>query len=369
MAKKKEKAFDPYIFYTTLTLVVIGVIMVFSSSFVQAKFKMQDPYFFLRRNMIWAVLGFFAMIFTSKVDYKRLEKLGNTLGLVTLILLIIVITPLGININGAQRWIGVGGLTIMPSEVAKFTSIILVSKIIKNKQDKNGNIVGAAIPCLLISGTFFGLIVKQPDLSTGGSIIMTTLVMLFVAGLSMKVVFAMLGAGVGLLGVLIAIAPYRLKRLVSFIDPFKDPTGAGYQVIQSLYALGSGGLFGLGLGRSRQKFFYIPEPQNDFIFAIIGEEMGYIGCIFVLLLFLFLIYRCIRIAINAPDVYSAMLVTGITAQIGIQVMINVAVATSSMPVTGIPLPFISYGGNSLAIFMAAIGVVLNVSRHVKLDGS
>ncbi|SHJ56446.1 putative lipid II flippase FtsW [Tepidibacter formicigenes] len=369
MAKKREKHFDPYIFYTTLTLVIIGIVMVFSSSYVQAKFKMDDAYYFLKRNIIYASMGFFAMMFVSKINYKRLEKFIPVIGGVTALLLVAVLTPLGISFNGAKRWLGVGGLTIMPSEIAKFASIIIVAKVIENKKDKISSLVQGILPPLLISGLFFILIVLQPDLSTGGTIMMTTFVMLFVAGMDLKYVYSMIGAGFGLLGIMIAIAPYRLKRLTSFLDPFKDPLGDGYQVIQSLYALGSGGLFGLGLGRSRQKFFYIPEPQNDFIFAIIGEELGYIGCIFLLLLFLFLIYRCIRVAINCPDTFSCMLVTGITAQIGIQVMINIAVATSSMPVTGMPLPFISYGGSSLIIFMAAIGLILNISRHVKLDRS
>lgn len=369
MAKKREKHFDPYVFYTTLLLVIIGIIMVFSSSYVQAKFKQHDAYHFLKRNMIYAVLGFCVMMFVSKINYKRLEKFIPMIGTITIILLVAVLTPLGKSFNGARRWLGVGGLTIMPSEIAKFASIIIVSKVIDNKKDKMSNLVQGIIPPLMISGVFFALIVLQPDLSTGGTIIMTTSVMLFVAGMDLKYVYTMIGAGFGLLGVLIAIAPYRLKRFTSFLDPFKDPLGDGYQVIQSLYALGSGGLFGLGLGRSRQKFFYIPEPQNDFIFAIIGEELGYVGCIFILLLFLFLIYRCIRIAINCPDTFSCMLVTGITAQIGIQVMINIAVATSSMPVTGMPLPFISYGGSSLIIFMGAMGVILNISRQVKIDRS
>ncbi len=368
-SRKREKHFDPYIFYTTLALVIIGIVMVFSSSYVQAKFKMKDPYFFLKRDVIYAGIGLFAMMFVSKINYKRLEKFIPLITSITVILLILVLTPLGIKYNGARRWLGVGGLTIMPSEIAKFASIIIVAKVIDNKKEKISSLVQGVLPPLLIAGFFFILIVIQPHLSTAGTLIMTTFVMLFVAGMDLKYVYAMIGGGMGLLGVMIAIEPYRLKRLFSFLDPFKDPLGDGYQVIQSLYAMGSGGLFGLGLGRSRQKFFYIPEPQNDFIFAIIGEELGYIGCICLLLLFVFLIYRCIRIAINAPDTFSCMLVTGITAQIGIQTMINIGVATSSMPVTGVPLPFISYGGSSLLILMAAMGLILNISRHVKLDRS
>jgi cell division protein FtsW len=204
-------------------------------------------------------------------------------------------------------------------------------------------------------------------MSTAGTIILVTFVMLFVAGMNMKFVMSMIGLGAVAFVGLVLSAPYRLKRVTSFLDPFQDPLGAGYQVIQGLYALGSGGLFGLGLGKSRQKYFYIPEPQNDFIFAIIGEELGLIGCAIVIMLFVLLVYRCIRIAIRCSDVFSCMLVVGIGGQIGIQAALNIAVATSSMPVTGVALPFISYGGTSLIIFMAAVGIVLNVSKHVKMN--
>lgn len=367
MAKKVKKHFDPYIFYTTIALVVFGIIMVFSSSYVQAKFKMHDPYHFLKRNTIYAVLGFFIMICVSNLDYRKLKKWAPSIAGLTFLLLVLVLTPLGTELNGSKRWLGFGGLTIMPSEIAKFASIIVAAKIIDNKKDSISKGFKGIMPPLTISLTFFSLIVIEPHLSTAGTLMLTTFVMLFVAGMNMKIVWSLIGGGCALLTSFIALEPYRLKRFFSFLDPFKDPLGDGYQVIQSLYALGSGGLFGLGLGRSRQKFFYIPEPQNDFIFAIIGEELGYIGCIVLLLIFVFLIYRCIRIAINSPDTFSCMIVTGITAQIGIQTIINIAVATSSMPVTGVPLPFISYGGTSLIILMAAMGIVLNISKYVKLE--
>ena len=207
----------------------------------------------------------------------------------------------------------------------------------------------------------------QPNMSTAGTIILVVFVMLFVAGMNMKFVYTMVALGIAAFAGLVLSAPYRLDRVTSFLDPFKDPLGSGYQVIQSLYAIGSGGLFGLGLGKSKQKYFYIPEPQNDFIFAIIGEELGLIGCIVVMMLFLILVYRCIRIALKCSDIFSCMVVIGIGAQIGIQAALNIAVATSSMPATGVALPFISMGGTSLTILMGAVGIVLNISKHVKIN--
>jgi cell division protein FtsW len=362
-----NKGYDNYVFYTTLILVFVGIVMVFSASFVQSKFKLNDPYYFLKRDLIYATLGFIAMMFTSNIHYRKLEKYSNVLLIVSVVLLLLVLTPLGVRIYGAKRWLGVGSFTIQPAEIAKFVSIIFTAKLIEKNYDKIKYLIKGVGPILLVPLLFFGLIIVQPNLSTAGTIVMATFVMLFVAGMDLKVVYAMFGAGMGLFAVMVAMAPYRLKRVTAFLDPFQDPLGSGYQVIQSLYALGSGGLFGLGLGRSRQKYFYIPEPQNDFIFAIIGEELGLIGCIIVIMLFVFLVYRCVRIALRCPDVFSCMLVIGIAGQIGIQAALNIAVATSSMPVTGVALPFISYGGTSLIIFMSAIGIILSISRSVKMN--
>ena len=365
--KNTKPEFDSVIFYTTMTLVFIGIIMVFSASFVQSAFKHGDSYYFLKRNVIYATLGFISMIIMSNLDYRFWKKNAKVIGIVSIILLLLVLTPLGIKANGARRWLGFGAFTIQPAEIAKFATIIITAKLIEKKYDDIKSLTKGVLPLLIMPGIFFTLIILQPNLSTAGTVILVTFVMIFVAGMDMKIVYTMFGAGVALFGVMVAAAPYRLARVTSFLDPFKDPLGAGYQVIQGLYALGSGGLFGLGLGKSRQKYFYIPEPQNDFIFAIIGEELGLIGCAIVIMLFVLLVYRCIRIAIRCSDVFSCMLVVGIGGQIGIQAALNIAVATSSMPVTGVALPFISYGGTSLIIFMAAVGIVLNVSKHVKMN--
>lgn len=365
--KGMRTEFDGVVFYTTMLLVFIGIIMVFSASFIQSSFKHHDSYHFLKKNVIYAIFGFVAMIVTSNIDYVFWKKNSKTIGIIAVILLVLVLTPLGIEANGAKRWLGVGGASIQPAEVAKFATIIITAKLIEKNYDNIKSFRKGILPLLLVPSLFFALIIKQPNLSTAGTIILVTFVMLFVAGMNMKFVVAMIGTGFALFVALVIAAPYRLARVTSFLDPFQDPLGKGYQVIQSLYALGSGGLFGLGLGKSRQKYFYIPEPQNDFIFAIIGEELGLIGCIVIIMLFVILVYRCIRIALKTSNVFACMVVIGIGAQIGIQAALNIAVATSSMPATGVALPFISYGGTSLTIFMAAIGIVLNISKHVKIN--
>ncbi|WP_296645306.1 stage V sporulation protein E [Romboutsia sp. 13368] len=365
--KNIKSEFDSVIFYTTMTLVFIGIIMVFSASFVQSAFKHGDSYYFLKRNIIYATLGFISMMTISNIDYRFWKKNAKVIGIVSVVLLLLVLTPLGIKANGARRWLGFGAFTIQPAEIAKFATIIITSKLIEKRYDDMKSLTKGVLPLLVIPGLFFVLIMLQPNMSTAGTIILVTFVMIFVAGLNMKFVIAMFGSGVGLFLLLALTSEYRLKRILSFLDPFQDPLGNGYQVIQGLYALGSGGLFGMGLGKSQQKWFYIPEPQNDFIFAIIGEELGLIGCAVVIMLFVILVYRCVRIALNCKDIFTCMVVIGIGAQIGIQAALNIAVATSSMPVTGVALPFISYGGTSLIIFMSAVGIVLNISKHVKIN--
>lgn len=359
--------FDSVVFYTTMTLVFIGIIMVFSASYIQAAFKHHDAFYFLKRNVVYAVLGFIGMMIMSRVEYTFWKKNATKIGIIAVVLLVLVLTPLGIEANGAKRWLGVGGATIQPAEIAKFACILITAKLIEKRYDNIKSLTKGVLPLLIVPGTFFILIMGQPNMSTAGTIILVTFVMLFVAGMNMKFVYTMIALGIAAFAGLVLSAPYRLDRVTSFLDPFKDPLGSGYQVIQSLYAIGSGGLFGLGLGKSKQKYFYIPEPQNDFIFAIIGEELGLIGCIVVMMLFLILVYRCIRIALKCSDIFSCMVVIGIGAQIGIQAALNIAVATSSMPATGVALPFISMGGTSLTILMGAVGIVLNISKHVKIN--
>ena len=367
ITKGMKTEFDLVIFYTTIALVFFGIVMVFSASYVQASFKHQDGYFFLKRDIIYAILGFVGMMFMSNIDYTFWKKNSLPLCIFTVICLALVLTPLGIEANGAKRWLGIGGATFQPSDIAKFVTIVITAKVIEKRYENIKSLTKGVIPILIIPSIFFILIMLQPNMSTAGTLIIVVFIMLFVAGMNMKFVLSMLAAGVGLFAVLVIAEPYRLKRFTAFLDPFQDPLGSGYQVIQSLYAIGSGGLFGLGLGKSRQKYFYIPEPQNDFIFAIIGEELGLVGCILVIMLFVILVYRCVKIALKSKDIFACMVVIGIGAQIGIQAAFNIAVATSSMPATGVALPFISYGGTSLTVLMGEIGIVLNISKKVKFN--
>lgn len=364
----QKKSYDFTLLICVMILVVIGIIMVFSSSFYYSYNNFnKDSFHFLKRNLIWAIIGGVAMVITMNFKYTRYKKIAFHLFIASIILLILVLTPLGMELNGAKRWIRISGVTIMPGEVAKICVIIFVSHSLSKRIKHIDSFLKGILPYLLIIAIYSGLIILQPNLSTAVTIALIIMAMLFVAGMRWLHLFFLGGVGTGMIGLMILLEPYRMKRITGFIDPFADAKGSGYQVIQSLLALGSGGLFGVGLGRSIQNKLYIPEPQNDFIFATIGEELGFVGCIMIILLFLLLIWRGIRIAINAPDLFGCLLATGITSMIAIQVMINIAVATSSMPVTGIPLPFISFGGNSLAIFMSSIGILLNISKYSSLD--
>ncbi|MGV8145122.1 MAG: putative lipid II flippase FtsW [Alkaliphilus sp.] len=365
---KKKNPSDSTITLVVASLVAIGVIMVFSSSFAYALVNMKDGYFFLKRVSLWAAIGSIAMYACAKISYWWWAKFANVMLLLSIGLLIAVLTPIGTEINGASRWIMVAGVSIMPSEIAKFAVIIFIPISIHRKKEKIQTFSKGVLPYLLIISVFFILIYEQPDFSTAFVVAVVIMSMLFVGG--MKMLHFIILLVTGLTGIISMVAYLVISgkghiamRITSFLDPWADPLGRGFQAIQSLLALGSGGLFGRGLGRSVQKQFYLPEPQNDFIFAIIGEELGFIGCVTILMLFILLIWRGIRIAMNAPDLVGCLMATGIVTMITVQVIINVAVATSSMPVTGMPLPFISFGGNSLVVFMALTGILLNISKY------
>ncbi|MCC5911865.1 MAG: stage V sporulation protein E [Clostridiaceae bacterium] len=370
----KKNPYDFTIIITVALLVMSGIIMVFSSSYSYSLVVLGDGYFYLKRILMWAIIGTFAMYFCAKFKYYKWPRYANAILLGSIVLLLLVLTPLGREVKGAQRWIGVGPITIMPSEIAKFAAIIFVSNSISKRKETLQYFIKGVVPYLLIAGMFFGLIYAQPDFSTAFVVVMIVVSMIFIGGMKLSHFIALGSVGVGALtSMLVYIfasgAGYKARRITAFIDPWADPTDSGFQAVQSLLALGSGGLFGRGLGRSVQKHFYLPEPQNDFIFSIIGEELGFIGGVTIIILFTILIWRGIRIALSAPDLHSCLMATGITTMIIVQVIINIAVATSSMPVTGMPLPFISFGGNALVVFMACMGILLNISRYIHIDRS
>ncbi len=363
---KAKTAPDFILMITTITLLLIGVIMVYSASAAWASFKFGDSFFFAKRQIFFAGAGIAAMVFFMNIDYWVWKKHSKLLLLICFILLIVVLIPgVGLVRGGARSWLGIGAFSIQPSEFMKLAMIAFLAKFLSENQKLITSFKKGLLPSLSLVLLAFGIIMLQPDLGTGAVMVGTCVMMIYVAGarISHFVGLALIGV-VGLVGLIIS-APYRIKRITSFLDPWSDPLGSGFQIIQSLYAIGPGGLMGLGLGESRQKYFYLPEPQTDFIFAILTEELGFIGGFIVITLFGILLWRGIRIALGAQDLFGSFLAVGIIAMIAIQVMINIGVVTGLMPVTGITLPFLSYGGSSLTLMLVAVGVLLNISRYAR----
>ena len=340
--------------------------MIYSASSIWASYKFHDAFKFVKSQSIFFVIGIVLCLFLSRIDPKLWLKYANKILFLCLILLVLVLIPgIGSVRNGSRSWFGIGSFGIQPSEFSKLILIIFTAKYLY-KNDRNlKNIKKGVLPILGLTILIFGLIMLQPDFGTGVVLVMIIIGMLFVAGVDFKF-FLKIGV-VGVIGIvaLIAVAPYRLKRILSFLDPWQDPLGSGFQIIQSLYAIGPGGLFGYGLGNSRQKHFYLPEPQTDFIFSIISEEFGFMGVLIVAILFITIIFTGFKIAMKTNDLFGKYLAFGITFWIAFQAILNLMVVVGLIPVTGVTLPFLSYGGSSLLILFIAVGVVLNVSRHQK----
>lgn len=361
---RKKQDVDFVLFIIIMLLLAIGIIMVYSASSYSALYKEKDSMFYLKRQFIYGTLGVTSMLVIMRIDYHYYKKIaGWLLALCIPLLGLVFIFP---DRNGAYRWIEVGPLTFQPSELTKYAVVIFLAVSIANKGEKIKKFKDGIVPYLLVSGFFAGLILAEKNLSIATVIMIVTLIMLFVAGAQSKQIFGIVFPILIMAVLALAfLSPYRRARMLNFLNPWKSASDEGYQLVQSFYALGSGKILGLGLGNSRQKCFYMPEPHNDFIFSIIGEELGLIGAIFVISLFILLIWRGIMIAQKAKDVYGTLLAVGITSVIAVQAVINIAVVTGSMPVTGVPLPFISYGGSALVITMGAMGILLNISRDLK----
>ena len=353
--KKKEKSFSSFVnnpidftlLITILLLLSMGLVMVLSASSPSALSESGNSYAFFSKQLIFAILGIIAMLFISKIDYRFYQKFYKHAWWIALILLALVL------IAGAKRWIFVTEtLSFQPSEVVKILMIIFYAGILVKNRDELGLYTKGFIKNMCLLAPIIGLLLLEPHFSASIVIIGICATMMIMAGCKFWH-FLATGAVAGIPAMILLIVkePYRLQRVITFLDPWKDATGDGWQVIQSLYAIGSGGLFGVGLGESKQKFLYIPEPHNDFIFSILGEELGFIGCAVVLILFAIFIWRGVLIAMKAPDMFGSLIAIGITALVAIQVIINVAVVTSSMPATGMPLPFFSYRRNSIIYFI------------------
>ncbi|HLW37664.1 MAG TPA: putative lipid II flippase FtsW [Candidatus Eremiobacteraceae bacterium] len=347
-------------------LTAIGIVMVFSASSAVAYTQYHDPAYYLKREFVWAAIGLVALVIALRIDYTKLRPAAPWIFGVAVLLLAAVLLPhVGSVEGGARRWISLRYLSFEPSEFAKLALLLFMAALLSARSDGARSFKQVGFPLLLWVGICFALVMREPDLGTATIFLLSAFVMLFVGGARLTHLAIEVAVAVPALLAFIYASPYRRDRFLAFLHPFKDPLRSGYHIIQSLYALGSGGMFGLGLGQSRQKFGYLPAQHTDFIFSIIGEELGFVGAAAVLALFLAFAYRGIRIAMKAEDRFGFYLAIGITASIALQAFINVGVVTSSWPVTGVPLPFISYGGTSLATTLFAVGLLASVSRGRK----
>ena len=349
-------------------LCFIGLVFIYSASSYNGTVNYGDSFIFVKKQMFGLLLGTIALIFASRFDYHKLYKLRFIALIVSVVLLLLVFVPfLSMNANGANRWISIAGITIQASEFAKFGFVIFAASYI-SKNYKNMKSFKGILPVVLSGGMICLLILLEPNLSVTLCVGMVMLLMLLVGGISFKWFMLLLIPAMLLVPVLIIIEPYRFQRLIAFINPWANPLEEGYQLIQSLYSLGAGGLFGVGLFQSRQKYLFLPFSESDFIFSIIGEETGLFGCFILILIYFTVISIGLKIAIKAKDRFGSYLAFGITAVIFCQLLINLCVVTGLIPPTGIPLPFISAGGSSLMVFMGAVGILINIAKNEKGNG-
>ena len=351
------------IIFSVVLLLIISLFMIYSASYVWANYKFNNSFKYVINQSIFILVGLLIMFVISKIDYKLYYKKSNLILIMSLILLILVLIPgLGIIRNGSRSWFGIGSFSIQPSEFSKIALIIFTAKYLKKSQKLLSNYKKGILPIICILLLMFGLIMLEPDFGTGMIIILTIISILFIAGVNMKFFIILFLIGIfGIIG-LIIIAPYRMDRITSFINPWSDPLGTGFQIIQSLYAIGPGGLFGVGYLNSRQKSFYLPEPQTDFIFSIIAEEFGIVGTLIIIILFIIILVEGMKISFQQNDLFPKYLSFGLIIQLLIQVVMNLSVVIGLIPVTGVTLPFLSYGGSSLLTSLIGIGIILNINN-------
>ncbi len=360
--RRKNRDVNYTFFVMVIALLAFGLIMVFSASSPRGHYNYSDALYFVKRQAIFAIIGFLLMSFVSKIYYKVWYKLTWVVAGVTLLMLAAV-ALIGTTGGGAQRWLAIGPITMQPSEVAKFAVVVIMARILTDYGNDMSSFFKGFCLMMVVPVVFCAIVLFERHLSGAVIILLVGIVLVFVAGAKIKHLLICLAAIVPLGAVAVIIEPYRVKRILSFLDPFADIKGDGYQIVQSLYAIGSGGLFGVGLGQSREKYLYLPEAHTDFIFSVICEELGFFGALLVIVMFTILIVTGFKIAIKSPDKFSSLLATGLTSLIAMQVVFNIAVVSSTMPCTGITLPFFSYGGSSLIINLVEMGVILNVSRY------
>ena len=361
MARKLK--FDKWLFTAMLLLVCTSVVMVYSASAVVAQDVHKDSYFFLFKQAAFALLGLFLVQIFMRVHYRIYSQpvvIWTSLAVVAVLLVVVLF---GAPRNGATRWLNVGGLGVQPSEMAKLVLIVFIAALLERRMDKIDDPAHTLLPIGLVLAGLVGLILLEPDLGTSVSVVVIAGVMIFAAGINYRYVAGVVLAGLPALYFLIWTSDYRRKRVLAFLDPWADPLGDGFQMIQSMIAVGTGGLFGRGLMGGVQKLHYLPEPHNDFIYAVISEELGMIGATIVLVCFCVIAWRGLRTALRAPDRFGAFLALGLTTMVAFQAFFNVSVVLGLAPTKGIPLPFVSYGGSSLLINLIGMGILLNVSQH------
>ncbi len=366
----KNQQEDKILLFTVFALIIFGLIMIASAGVVYSQTRFGDQYYFFKRQLFFGILpGLVVLYIFQKIHYQYWKKVGTLLFFISLVFLILVFIPgIGTKVYGASRWIQLGPLSFQPSEMTKLSIILYLAAWLESKGWKRTrDFFEGFLPFLAVLGIVGFLIIKQPDTGTLGIIIITAMAIYFIAGAKISHILSLAMAGFLGLWVLIKTAPYRFDRFLVFLNPGTDVQGIGYQINQALLALGSGGIFGLGLGHSRQKFNYLPEPVGDSIFAIIGEELGIIGAVVLIALFVTLALRGFKIAKCAPDNFGKLAAGGIVFWVVIQAFINVSAISGIIPLTGVPLPFISYGGTSLIFLMAGMGILLNISKQSKLN--
>ena len=355
---------DMWLLGVVVLLLSTGVVMVYSASAIVAAERFQDPTLFLRKQLFWALLGSLLMLGVLRLDYRRLEGWGWPVLIAAGVLLVLVLVPpLAQPINGTRRWLRLGPASFQPAELAKLALVVFLAAWLTRHRDRLDDFRRAVLPPLAAAGTLALLVLAQPDLGNCLTLIAVTFALLYLAGCPGRHLAAVAAAGLPLVALATWLAPYRLRRITTFLDPWSDPRGSGFQIIQSWLALGSGGLTGRGVGESRQKLFYLPEAHTDFIFAVLGEELGFVGAAALVGLFAVLVWRGLRVGLRAPDAFGAYLALGLTVLIATQTLVNLGVVTGLLPTKGLPLPFISFGGSALLTTMLAAGVLLNISQH------
>ncbi|MBI3637592.1 MAG: putative lipid II flippase FtsW [Candidatus Rokubacteria bacterium] len=355
---------DLWLFGVIVALLSIGVVMVYSASAIVAADRFRDPYLFLKKQMFWALVGGGALSLTLRADYRRLEPYRWVILVVAGVLLVLVLVPpFSQPINGTRRWLRLGPVSFQPAELAKLALVVYLAAFLARKRDELEDFWRGFVPPVAVAGLLAALVLAQPDLGNCLTLVTMTFALLFLAGSRVRHLATVLGAALPLLALAVWIAPYRLRRITTFLDPWGDPRGSGFQIIQSWLALGNGGWLGRGIGQSKQKLFYLPESHTDFIFAVIGEELGFVGALALVAVFAVLVWRGLRIGLRAPDPFGAYLALGITVLIATQTLVNLGAVTGLLPTKGLPLPFISFGGSALLMTMLATGVLLNISQH------